>query len=731
MKSKRNAKRIIQSRHFRSLFRTTSTIAAFASIIFLLLTSLKKSEELIMDIEKDNLAIANTLQSFLKSTQSCAAFVGSLPSVSLTLNHESPDVEQLSKMIDDITSLSSIYDYERITLFFDKSSRIYDSGNGIYSYEDYFDQNFLAKVTESAEYERWIAYNGYSSPYSVKNSHCITYIHRLPIYETSTKGFVAFSLPIKYVEKLVEQTSFSPYPLKISLKGISLFDTDSSSNSPDATASLNVYNPSYSIDDINITRHLTMRPFVNIVINTFIYSLLLYLTALCVAFIISYYVAMIMLRPVEHLLQNAGLTSFFENTVSDEFDMLTGLINEMSSKIKNKDTITAENKQLIQEQLLYNLLYGHENPVFLPEKYEQNGITFPYKFFTLILVDFMDIQNDTKFPLNCEQIMLLVKKNAEEAFSNIGKCYSLYLGNRYIAFILNTDYSERLKNDIYKICTAISVSTSETISAKPVFGFTTCSGRTPNLYHAMIQTQRLFFFADKDSEIPIYFSEQAEHTSSIDSAFLLKLTQGVLNRDHVKLKELHSQFTEQYTKSTDDLEEMQRYCKIAISSVYFHLLQLNVRLPETFLAESISKLEKAQSISKCETILFNCLTLSSNDSDKISEDAVFYIQQAIRFLELHYSEPIAIPQIASHVGISSIYLNRLFKATTQKTLSDYLNEYRITQSLELLKNKENTIAYISEQVGYNDVRSYIRFFKKYHNLTPNEYRQAQAEQTIH
>lgn len=729
MNTKKNAKRIIQSRHFRSLFRTITVIVSFASIMCFLLTSIKKSDQLIIEIEKDNIAIANTLQGALKNTQGCAAFVGSLPSVSLTLNHNSPNVEQLSGLIDDITSFSSIYDYERITLFFEKSSRIYDSGNGIYSYEDYYDQAFLNKVTESSEYERWISYNGYPNPYSDKKSHCITYIHRLPIYETSTKGYVSFSLPIKYIEKLVEQTRSLPYPLKISLKGISLWDTDSSANSENEASSLYVYNPSYSTDDdIIITRHLTIWPFLNIVFDAFIYSLLIYLVALGMAFIISYYATIIMLRPVERLLQNAGLTSFVENTESDEYDMLNNLIDEMSSQIKNKDTITAENKQLIQEQLLYNLLYGYENPVLLPEKYEQNGIIFPYNYFTLVLIDFMDVQSDAKLPLDCEQIMLFVKKNAEEAFSHIGKCYSMYLGNRYISLILNTDYSDRLRNDIYKICTAISVSTSETLSARPIFGITTCSGKAPNLYHAMLQTQRLFLFAEKDSESPIYFSEQAEYTSSIDSAYLLKLTQGVLNRDNSKIKELRSQFTELYTKATNDLEEMRRYCKITISSVHFHLLQLNIRLPESFLVASISKLDKAQSIPECETILFNCLSYSTNDTDKISEDAALYIQQAIRYLELHYSEPIAIPQIASHVGISSIYLNRLFKATTKKTLSDYLNEYRITQSLELLKNKQNTIAYISEQVGYNDVRSYIRFFKKYHKLTPNEYRLTQADQ---
>ncbi len=74
------------------------------------------------------------------------------------------------------------------------------------------------------------------------------------------------------------------------------------------------------------------------------------------------------------------------------------------------------------------------------------------------------------------------------------------------------------------------------------------------------------------------------------------------------------------------------------------------------------------------------------------------------------------------MGVSSIYLTKLFKLSTGKTLSEYLNYYRTQKSLDLLMNTEETIGWISEAVGYSDVRSYIRFFKKFYYMTPSEYR---------
>ena len=74
------------------------------------------------------------------------------------------------------------------------------------------------------------------------------------------------------------------------------------------------------------------------------------------------------------------------------------------------------------------------------------------------------------------------------------------------------------------------------------------------------------------------------------------------------------------------------------------------------------------------------------------------------------------------MGLSSVYLTKLFKLATGKTLSEYLNYYRNQQSLWLLTQTGDTVNEISAKVGYTDVRSYIRFFKKFYHVTPGEYR---------
>ncbi|MFS0614453.1 helix-turn-helix domain-containing protein [Lederbergia ruris] len=56
------------------------------------------------------------------------------------------------------------------------------------------------------------------------------------------------------------------------------------------------------------------------------------------------------------------------------------------------------------------------------------------------------------------------------------------------------------------------------------------------------------------------------------------------------------------------------------------------------------------------------------------------------------------------------------------TIVEYLTRRRLTESKILLTNSNYTIREIAAQIGYNNVNSYIRFFKKYEGITPGEYR---------
>lgn len=83
----------------------------------------------------------------------------------------------------------------------------------------------------------------------------------------------------------------------------------------------------------------------------------------------------------------------------------------------------------------------------------------------------------------------------------------------------------------------------------------------------------------------------------------------------------------------------------------------------------------------------------------------------------------SVPDISDHVNLSSSYVCTLFKTETGQTLNQYLNEYRIRMSKQLLADQRFKITDISSKVGYSDGNYYSKAFKKMVGLSPTEYRE--------
>ena len=77
--------------------------------------------------------------------------------------------------------------------------------------------------------------------------------------------------------------------------------------------------------------------------------------------------------------------------------------------------------------------------------------------------------------------------------------------------------------------------------------------------------------------------------------------------------------------------------------------------------------------------------------------------------------------IAAALELNPIYLNRIFKLSTGKTLLEYLNFYRIQAACQMMCQRRYTLPQIIAAVGYTDPRSFNRYFKRQMGKSPSEY----------
>lgn len=97
------------------------------------------------------------------------------------------------------------------------------------------------------------------------------------------------------------------------------------------------------------------------------------------------------------------------------------------------------------------------------------------------------------------------------------------------------------------------------------------------------------------------------------------------------------------------------------------------------------------------------------------------IFRAIAYIRNHMEKEISLEDVAAEVGLSAAYFSKLFKEEMSITYTDYLNKVRI-EAAKMLLRQDNSLAEISQAVGYNDQSYFSKVFKKYTGLTPRRWR---------
>lgn len=102
------------------------------------------------------------------------------------------------------------------------------------------------------------------------------------------------------------------------------------------------------------------------------------------------------------------------------------------------------------------------------------------------------------------------------------------------------------------------------------------------------------------------------------------------------------------------------------------------------------------------------------------EDTILRVKQ---FVERNISDKtLSLSRIAAVTYYNPSYFSRFFKQVTGSTLSDFINEVRLSRALELLNNREIRISEIASRIGLESPSYFTMFFKKRMGITPNEYR---------
>jgi len=134
--------------------------------------------------------------------------------------------------------------------------------------------------------------------------------------------------------------------------------------------------------------------------------------------------------------------------------------------------------------------------------------------------------------------------------------------------------------------------------------------------------------------------------------------------------------------------------------------------------ELISETTKSSADGRCARV---------QGSHAINESAFDYyssLQKIRQHVEGHHSEDIRLKTAARIAGMETKYFSAFFHKKLGITYSRWLTSLRITKAMALIKATDAPLMHIGSTVGFRDLRTFERSFKRCTNMTPWEFKKS-------
>lgn len=110
----------------------------------------------------------------------------------------------------------------------------------------------------------------------------------------------------------------------------------------------------------------------------------------------------------------------------------------------------------------------------------------------------------------------------------------------------------------------------------------------------------------------------------------------------------------------------------------------------------------------------------SGEMLKEKKSAMKRLEQAISYIDHHYSEKITLDEVAAAAYMSSNYFSSYFRKVTGISFSEYVTRIRISHARELLRDTDKSVTEIAMECGFHNISNFYRLYKKQVGKPPRD-----------
>ncbi|MBP1965050.1 AraC family transcriptional regulator [Paenibacillus aceris] len=635
--------------------------------------------------------------------------------------------EQMRNQVVSNKLFNSVYIYTSL------NGRFMTSNEGLFDAATFFDKPVLEQIQLHNNETFW---------YQVRDEY-ITFYKALPVTAAKPLGTLVINIQKGLFLSTIHNLNYGAD------QRIFLVDSNSHVISPYSTEENNAINqlmagkasiPSEPMQKIHIDRHTYFAHTQAVkgngwtIVNLIPYELykerlfekmskllIIVLAVFLIGLAIAYAFAVKMYNPWKKIIEVLSFSGDNKHA-ADEFSLVSGAISSMMDTMK-------QNEPVMKAHLISDILRNNmTDKSTISGRLEQVGLSFHEPNYGVIVAVFDAMrQEDAEDP----QRKLVIYSMVSETLKKYVPAEGTILDGSKLGFIVNLQQSS-WDSDLRALIELAYVEMNSVAQEQLNVSLQLIVseiGSSERLHVAYEQIRRILHYKAVINRNDVVFAQ--DHQSELKFVYPMllqkQLIHSVTTMNREKAAQCVADLFEQYLyKSKYPLEKLQGMIVVLMSSVLNELLKEGHDIGRLHEEVDIFKLNECQNNDELHQFMMSRISTIIAFLESLQDRQVtnLHVSKTIAYMEQRFASNISIADIADHIGVSSGHLSRTFKAEMGKSMLEYLTEYRIMKSKELLSSRSDSLHEICQAVGYNDVQSFIRFFKKYEGMTPGEYRKS-------
>ncbi|MNP50952.1 HTH-type transcriptional activator Btr [compost metagenome] len=112
--------------------------------------------------------------------------------------------------------------------------------------------------------------------------------------------------------------------------------------------------------------------------------------------------------------------------------------------------------------------------------------------------------------------------------------------------------------------------------------------------------------------------------------------------------------------------------------------------------------------------------LHVDESTKVNHES--WLQKGREYIDIHYADGINVERVSTYIGVERTYFTKQFTKYYGVTPIRYLQNLKMNEGKKLLQQSTYTLSEIASSLGYPDLFSFSKAFKKMEGISPSQFR---------